>query len=339
MSIILDKTTATMSAADELFEAFPTEANYIGFLTGELVGTKANDNFKSAHNLETTNLIDLDDVTGIIVSNADKGNPASHDDLPEIIMPDNVQLLNVMKDHARQAYSMAKENSSWAAVYTFKLSQEIESSASANDWFETEVKKRNDKIDDDLKKLVEGDSPDYAALGLYFGEKKMVRIRPREGANKYTQIIKFALDLVYEKQASLVSRYCLVLEWLKNNFSTKPNSKPAEMVNAINAAGGFEAVIRIQRRVKEAQKSISKPESIDAANNKLNVLLAAKALQEFDLNAKNIHKGFVVMIGRYAEGKVQVIGELKLSEAQFTKEVSKLDEMLFMPKDKHQAAA
>jgi hypothetical protein len=339
MTIILDQTTSVELASTEVIETFAAGALNMGFSAVEVSSSQANDNDPTIQAPVTTDVSELNSTSDTTDADIDVQTQLDGDVLPEMVIPEHTKRLQGLKGLAYGAYGMAKENSSWAAAYTFKLAQEVLSSKEATDWFEDEVRKRNQQIKTDVKKLLDGNFTDYAALSLYFGEKKLVQIRLREGTSKFARIVKFALDLVYEKQVSIVSRYILVLEWLESNFSNKPDSEVADMVKAIIAAGGFEAVIRIQRQVKDARKTISKSENTEAPKSKTAVLNFAESIGELDFKPKHAYNGFVVLIGRIVEGKVQVLGELKLSISQFEKEVSKIDEMQFKSAEQQQNAA
>ena len=268
----------------------------------------------------------------------DEDAVASAQATPYSNMGDKSEELEAIVDKARAAYSMAKENASWAAAHTYMLWLKTNASTDAADWFEKQVKARNKEIDDLNKTLKEIKLPGDAHNGLAAGEK-LVQIGARLGTSDFTRAVKYALDFIHPKQATNVSRYVLVIEWLHCKFGQIVVKDAAEFVKAITDAGGFETVVRMRRADKSLGVVKSPAKSKDAPSDKYGVLNQAKCLHEVSFDAKHSRKGLVVLIARFVEGKAQIIGELKLSEAELNKAVGNLDELDFQPPADGQAAA
>jgi len=62
-------------------------------------------------------------------------------------------------------------------------------------------------------------------------------------------------------------------------------------------------------------------------------------LYEVKLDAQHCQKGLVVLVGRFAEGRVQIVGELKIAADHLDKAVANIDEMYFQPAENQMDAA
>lgn len=260
------------------------------------------------------------------------------DDAVYANMQDSSDELIAIVKQARAAFSMAKENASWAAAHTYVLWLKTTASDGAEYWFSKEVTARNSAIFQSNKKREESSWPADPINGLAAGEK-WSKINAREGTSKFNRVVKYALDFVHPKQATNVSRYVLVMEWLHDNFGATLVSDASVLAKAINAAGGFETVVRMQRAQKSkvvtqvAQKT--KADHVD----KYAVIEQARCLYEVNLDAKHCQKGVVVLVGRFAEGRVQIVGELKIAADHLDKAVANIDEMYFQPAENQMNAA
>ena len=268
-----------------------------------------------------------------IIANLDSDHDALYAN-----MNDNDDELKALVREARAAFSLAKENASWAAAHTYMLWLKTTASSDAASWFNEQVKARNAAITQDNKMLVADSLPADAVRGLAAGEK-LVKIAARAGTSNFTVVVKYALDFVHPKQATNVSRYVLVLEWVHSAFENRVVADASVLVKAINDAGGFETVVRMQRAMRSSGIVKAPAKEKSAPTDKYQVIFDAKCLGEVDFNAKHAEKGFVVLIGRFAAGKVQVVGELKLTQAQLDAAVANLDEFDFQPATDLKAAA
>ena len=277
-------------------------------------------------NLTTTNCDYTVTVTNYGVADTDN-NASVYDN-----MPNKGDQLAAIVDQARSAFSVAKEQASLAAAHTYKLWAEIYYSTEAEEWFKAALVTRNEQISAENKKNA-GQA----------GYTKQLEIKSREGASQFNVIVKYALDFVYAAQASNVSRYVQVLEWLHKQFNGQIVANTSAIVDVITAAGGIEAVILAQRGtkpspVKQPAASNDNAQNVKAAE-KYEVLKAANTLCEVAFNAKCVNNGYVVLIGRVVGAKVEVLGELPITQARLDAEVANIDEMYFQAADANQPAA
>ena len=236
--------------------------------------------------------------------------------------------LNEIVTNARNAYSSAKDNASWAAAYTYLFWLNVNATKAANEWFAKQVEARNDEIVQYNLNAKKAGYPADPAKGLAAGEE-LVKIGARKGASDFNVIVKYALDFIHSKQATNVSRYVRVLEWVHEKFKDIVVEDAAVLVAKITEVGGFETVVRIQRTQSGAAANTSANSQKADVAPKYETLKNAACLVELKLNAKHTHDNFVVLVGRYADNKVQVLGELKLTKAQLDAAVANIDEMNF----------
>jgi len=104
-------------------------------------------------------------------------------------------------------------------------------------------------------------------------------------------------------------------------------------------AGGLENVVRIGRGQKVSSSTSNTTKKTDDVQSKYTTLKEAKSLKEIKLAPKHQRDGFVALIGRYVDGKVQVLGELNLSKKELDKYIAAIDEMNFPASPKLVTAA
>ena len=259
-----------------------------------------------------------------------KQSDGANDNEHEGDIVDNSGQLQTLVQSARDAYSLSKSNAAYAAAHSYMLWREIEKSSEANAWFENAIKKRNDEIDAYNKEREEGKSRENIREGLNACDK-LVKISSREGASKFTLLVKYALDFVVPKQASNVSRYTLVLEWIDRHFATINVVDVSDIVSSINSVGGFEHVVLQQRGIAKPKVKAPDGDKASITQAKYKTLSEAKCLSKLKLNAKHQNKGYVVLVARYVEGKAEILGELPISEKQLDQAVAAIDEMKFQP--------
>ena len=231
---------------------------------------------------------------------------------------------------ARAAYSAAKDNASWAAAHTYLLWVKTYASDEAKTWFRKQVDERNKKLTANNATL-ERDPSNAEAMGELSPGEKWMPIKARNGASKFTEVVKYAFDFVQPRQASNVSRYVSVVEWLHSKFEGEVVPDAAYLVKEIIKVGGFETVVRLQRSKDSVSSSRAVTPAANAPTSKYETLKKAKCFQEIEFAAKNVHEGLAVLIGRFVDGKVQIVGELKITKADLDVQVGKLDEMDFQP--------
>jgi hypothetical protein len=296
------------------------------------ITTNTNDNALTNVNGQSLSLANLSaDTTISALDDADmafdgRNNPAAG--------------LSARVQKARAAYSNSKEQASMAAAQTYMLWKETQATKETREWLEDVIAKRNAEISKCNSDLNQAKAK--AAAGTKAKQDlgtKLSLITARDNTSKFLRIVKYALDFVRPNQASLISRYVLVLEWLDLKFMKVANIDERMLVKAIREAGGLENVVRIGRGQKVSSSTSNTTKKTDDVQSKYTTLKEAKSLKEIKLAPKHQRDGFVALIGRYVDGKVQVLGELNLSKKELDKYIAAIDEMNFPASPKLVTAA
>jgi hypothetical protein len=82
-----------------------------------------------------------------------------------------------------------------------------------------------------------------------------VKIDAKEGASSFTEIVKYTFEFDRAIHSSSVYRFATALEWIKGQFKDEEINEIAEIVAAIEAAGGFEAILEEIRLNRSGETS------------------------------------------------------------------------------------
>lgn len=167
-------------------------------------------------------------------------------------------------------------------------------------------------------------------------KRRMIRIEPRDNASEFAELVRFTLALYSPADASIVSRYSKVLEWIKAKFVGSAIADVSEIADAIKDAGGFERVINDQRGKEEGdpdEKNEKDEKAIAGAISELSVaaIMTGEAKGSFDLTANDLNEGIVTLLGRYKGGKVEIVAEAAVSADELNRTVSKFETALNLP--------
>lgn len=167
---------------------------------------------------------------------------------------------------------------------------------------------------------------------------RKVLVEGRDGASPFTQIVKFVFGFDRPADASLTARYAKVLEWIHERFAGERINAADDLADAIKAAGGFEDVLSVQRgNVTEDDTEAKDAEAIAEAilKNAKQTALSAPSMAHFNLNVKDAPNGFVTLLGRYVDGKVEIVGEVPSEVADVEKVLVKYDAAATSPTNDH----
>ena len=214
------------------------------------------------------------------------------------------------------------------AAKKYKLGT-LNSSNSFNGEGETEKEKK--EIAFDKLQIIEA----AAYTPQEWTNRRKVRVDAREDSSKFTKVVKYVFKLEYASQASVVSRYAHVLDWIDAKFSDVDINDITEITDAIKAAGGFEAALQEERgKVVEQDNTSDKDREAIAeaiAGQVKSVVKTAKAKASFDMEVMNAPEGIVLVLGRYADGKVEIVGEMPMIDAELNATVSKFNDDQLLP--------
>ena len=155
--------------------------------------------------------------------------------------------------------------------------------------------------------------------------RRKVPVEARENASKFTKIVKYVFEFEYATEASVTSRYATVMEWIDAKFAGVAIDDVTEITDAIKAAGGFEAVLNEQRGHKSEAYDSDDADRLTIetalATQARAAITSATAKAIIEMPVDEAPGGIVLMLGRYADGKVEVVGKMPLAE-------DKLDETM-----------
>ena len=172
------------------------------------------------------------------------------------------------------------------------------------------------------------DRKDWAAA-------KLVRIEARDGASPFTEIVKFVFGFNKPNQSTSINRYTLAMEWIHARFKDRGFNDISEITDVMKQADSFESLIEDQREVN--QDAMPNRDKIKEDRHLL--LEAERAIRDapakatIDLDARHVQKNKVVMIGRYIVGKIEIVGEVGVGEAEMDRMIRSFDDPDLLPAD------
>jgi hypothetical protein len=271
-------------------------------------------------------------------------------------------------DKAQHCFVSSKDSAAEAGAHTYIVWLETMSplaNADAKDWIKKQIEDRNIAIDvhnaaekserkrvrDYLAgKLKEDDGESARLTNLAkltddeWAARRKVCVEARANANDFTTIVKFVLNFERPADASVISRFATVLEWIHARFDGVEIQDTSEIVTAIKDAGGFEMVLIEQRNKGESGGSKGAEErEIEAEERKIiEEAIAAKAkaavqtapaIATIDMQISDANQDIVVLIGRYVGGKIEVVDNIPLEAGEVDSMVSRISDDLLPPAD------
>ena len=250
---------------------------------------------------------------------------------------------------AVQEYVNYKSSAMKSAAYAYLVSYHAESACAEpamRAWLDEEIAKRNTEVDghnkaiEDLKRrakqcadgtinepLTADERAELVALNARkaseWAAQKKVKIEGRGGASSFTRIVKFVFRFEKPSDASHVSRYAKVLEYIEQHKNELGGDLSVDaIVGLLTAAGGFEAAIDKVRNPEAAND-----DNVRAATlTKIKEAVArADDGEEISLKAKYEQNGYVFLVGRPSANGVKVCGELSINDNEANDLLLKLD--------------
>lgn len=275
----------------------------------------------------------------------------------------NSKVLDNKIQKAKNCFFKSKDGAIEAAARTYLIWFDTFSPSAHKDsraWMEAQIVSRNEEIErhnkeeKDLKqrayKFVNGrlsednwlnSSPDSQAereelakekallvelnnlTPQQWSARRKVAVHARKNASKFTKIVKFVFNFEYAAEASVTSRYATILEWIDTKFNDEAKVGLTQITNAVNEAGGLEAVLNEQRGNKsvdrEAAAKDRKAVAIKNLADTKEVIRNAQANVTFKMDMKDVSEGIVLVLGRYVDGKVEVVYGIPLPDDQIDK--------------------
>ena len=178
-----------------------------------------------------------------------------------------------------------------------------------------------------LDAVVAREDKDWQAL-------RKVRIEARNDASSFSLIVKWVFGFERREDASITARYAKAMEWIEANIGNAVINSADDIVDLIKAAGGFEDVLHAQRGSSEdnedaaEDRKIINEELVKQAKVAVN---QAPVKASFDMDVKHSPQGFVTLLARFVNGKVEVVGELPFDDVQLDKIVAEFNDEIVLP--------
>ena len=166
-------------------------------------------------------------------------------------------------------------------------------------------------------------------------ERHRLAIEESSKANPFTRFCKFVFGFDRRSHASLVSRYSKVLLWVDDKMHSKVIGSAQEIADEIEAAGGFEAVLMIQRGGSTDKPMATPSGVIRAMADELTArckaaVESAEAIDVIDLDVDG-EETFVALLGRRRDGRVEVVGETMVSDSALADWAGRFSDGLALP--------
>ena len=170
---------------------------------------------------------------------------------------------------------------------------------------------------DDEKKAASEEEARLTAIAARMDEEwkalRKVEIKARDGTG-FSATVKFVFGLDRATDAPTVSRYQHVMQWVYDEFGSEFPDSHEPIIQAIDDAQGFEAVLEEQRAKKNPKPPKAANDNADkkAAETHAKVETIRKKVQAEP--AKGTCKvtldnadGLVIVLGRYTKGSLEVV--------------------------------
>ena len=279
-----------------------------------------------------------------------------------------------LRTNARSSFQNYKESAASAAANAYMLFRDTQSdyaTKEGKDWIENEIKVRNeeitehnDKLKEDQKRVTdykENKLPDTdfifndpknaeekkqiaaekqrldslkAKDKAYWDRERLVKIEAKEGASQFTKIVKYTFEFDRAIHSTSVYRFTTALEWVHEKLSGEEINDVAEIVTAIDAAGGFEAILEEMRLKRSGDDSDQEDRKIIADriySDTKAALKEAKPLATIPLEARHSQDGLVLMVAKYEGGKAQVVAEIEAGDGEFKRLISRYEDPNLLP--------
>lgn len=266
-------------------------------------------------------------------------------------MPPTVDDMESFIGEAKREYANQKSSAMKSAAYaylTWHWGASEHAEPEMRQWLAEQIDKANkgiDKFNSDVdndkrrakelakgtlnEELSEADKARLTALhkrtSAQWAQAKQVKIDARAGASKFTCVVKYVFGFVKPSDASLVSRYAKVLEYIEQHKDELAGVFTVDaIVDLLDDAGGFEAAL----------DKVRNPEA--ANDDKVRAATLTKIKEAVDrvddgtelaIKAKYETGGYVFLVGRSTATGVTVCGQLAISNDNEAEELLfKIDE-------------
>ena len=164
--------------------------------------------------------------------------------------------------------------------------------------------------------------------------QRQLKIEMREGASLYTEIVKFVFEFDRSHHATVISRFCAVMEWIEAKAKGQRFEDADEIVGLIETEGGFEFVIEEMRLKRNGEDEDTKDRTIIAEENLKEVkevLKSAPSMGSLVFEPKFAKEKFVMLVGRYEGGSVEIVTELPVGDGELDRLIARYENPTALP--------
>ncbi|KUR72105.1 hypothetical protein AQZ52_02010 [Novosphingobium fuchskuhlense] len=152
---------------------------------------------------------------------------------------------------------------------------------------------------------------------------KQVKIEGRDGSSNFTRIVKFVFGFKKPSDASHVSRYAKVLEYIEQHKNELGGDFSVDAIVALlNEVGGFEAAIDKVRNPEAANDDNVRAATLTKIKEAVD---RAEGGEEIAFTPKYEQNGYVFLVGRPSANGVKLCGELAINDNEANDLMFKVD--------------
>jgi hypothetical protein len=146
---------------------------------------------------------------------------------------------------------------------------------------------------------------------------KLFSAKPRDDSSLFMPVVRYVFNFNRHHHGAMVSRYCLVMEWIASNLGSKPDLDVDTIKQAIKEAKGFDRVIELQRDVSKTDTDAEKDAEIIAkaiADQAKSIAREVGHKGLLDIQASSHKDGFVLLLARMSGDGMAVLGQAESSD-------------------------
>ena len=158
---------------------------------------------------------------------------------------------------------------------------------------------------------------------------KRVSAIPRNDSSKYMPAVRYVLSFNEQSHAAMVSRYCLVMEWIAAKFDQEANVEIDQIKAAIEAEGGFDCCVELQRRINEDGDDVTSDSDeqliLKAQNDDARAVVnGMQARTTIQMHANKAKDGYVLLLGRTNGADLDILGEADVGDNELKRMITRL---------------
>ena len=163
---------------------------------------------------------------------------------------------------------------------------------------------------------------------------KKVLIDAREGASRFTRLIKYLFEFDRDYHSGMVSRYSLAFEWVAARFDDNPSVEVDDIKKAIAEADGLEKIIQDQREMNDNTEETKEELDIIQATVReeaLSRLATLSAIANLSMDPGTTKDDYGLLLYRKGSTGIDILGDADMPESAISRAVDTLADNLPAP--------